>query len=373
MAGVESAVSTNLRFCRICHEEQVLPGGDAAPLANKAEETKQQLLRTWSFILVRGFVQFTRRVHCGALRLLLKLVRQLRRLRRKLGFGATCGEVEAKDELRPYEKEALDDVRGTVENSPQVDMESLSDPKTLIAPCRCTGTLKYVHQGCLRKWLRRQPDPNCWRCEICGLRYASQVQFRPAYEFLFQWPLRRDKSAGSDFDDAAEDDWFVASSDWDAPSLQASANNADWEYLAANQENQTPSFMVWILRGWQALTQAQRQDPAIASRWLHWLHIIYIGLFSRHIFRQGQELAHLVKQTAALEPLSRALYRGSHAVRSVVEANALVALRTALIAHYLIFLAVDVRFLYRQFKLWRSATARILILNYTESEAPSRG
>jgi hypothetical protein len=247
----------------------------------------------------------------------------------------------------------------------------LSDPKTLIAPCRCSGTLKYVHQGCLRKWLRRQPDPSCWHCEICGHFYSSEVHFRPAYEFLFRWPLGQDKAAWGDLDDMSDESWLVSFSDWEDPSSHVLALNSDWGVPAEASQDRTPSFVAWLLRGWQSMTNGQRRDSAVASRWLHWLHILYIGLFTRHIFRQAKELTRLVKQTANLEPLPRALCRGGHAVRTIVEANALVALRTALIAHYLIFLAVDVRFLYRQFKLWRAATARILILNCEERETTS--
>lgn len=34
----------------------------------------------------------------------------------------------------------------------QMGLESPSNP--LIEPCRCTGSLQYVHQDCIKKWLR---------------------------------------------------------------------------------------------------------------------------------------------------------------------------------------------------------------------------
>ncbi|KHN72765.1 E3 ubiquitin-protein ligase MARCH4 [Toxocara canis] len=43
----------------------------------------------------------------------------------------------------------------------------------LVAPCRCSGTMQYVHIGCLVHWLeisakKMYPQP---RCELCGYHY----------------------------------------------------------------------------------------------------------------------------------------------------------------------------------------------------------
>lgn len=47
----------------------------------------------------------------------------------------------------------------------------------LLRPCRCKGTSKYVHEGCLQAW--RHADPsygtrNYWQCPTCGFRYQLQ-------------------------------------------------------------------------------------------------------------------------------------------------------------------------------------------------------
>ncbi|KAF6001316.1 hypothetical protein F1559_003053 [Cyanidiococcus yangmingshanensis] len=371
MDGTVYVTRRNVRFCRICHEEQPAPASDAEQLPVFRGVGAPFRSNNWGIAFFRGIILFVKHAHGGFLRLILGLVRRLKLLRKRVWRVSRESDADAKDTTRRCIDEGSDTtLRQETGQASNAD-ELLGDPKTLIAPCRCSGTLKYVHQGCLRKWLRRQPDPNCWHCEICGHFYASQVQFRPAYEFLFRWPLHRDKAAGNEIDDTADEDWLMAFSDWSDPSLQVSMLNREWDAPAEASERRAPSFIAWLLRGWQTMIHGQRQDPVVASRWLHWLHIIYIGLFARHVFRQAQELAHLLKQTTTMDPLPRALYRGGHAVRTVVEANALVALRTALIAHYLIFLAVDVRFLYCQFKLWRSATARILILNYDGRDTAS--
>ncbi len=51
------------------------------------------------------------------------------------------------------------------------------DSGRLLRPCKCKGTSKYVHEGCLRKW--RYADPgfakrNYWQCPTCGFRYRLE-------------------------------------------------------------------------------------------------------------------------------------------------------------------------------------------------------
>ncbi|KAL9100636.1 MAG: hypothetical protein Q9163_004006 [Psora crenata] len=59
--------------------------------------------------------------------------------------------------------------------TPQVIYES-SDPEAgrLLRPCKCKGSSKYVHEGCLQAW--RHADPgygkrNYWQCPTCGFKY----------------------------------------------------------------------------------------------------------------------------------------------------------------------------------------------------------
>lgn len=61
------------------------------------------------------------------------------------------------------------------QGSPSVTYES-SDPELgrLLRPCKCKGSSKYVHEGCLQQW--RHADPsygrrNFWECPTCGFQY----------------------------------------------------------------------------------------------------------------------------------------------------------------------------------------------------------
>ena len=42
--------------------------------------------------------------------------------------------------------------------------------KSLIAPCLCKGSIKYVHNECLNKW-RYQNKNNLSQCDMCKFRF----------------------------------------------------------------------------------------------------------------------------------------------------------------------------------------------------------
>ncbi|KAK3345059.1 hypothetical protein B0H65DRAFT_426335 [Neurospora tetraspora] len=46
----------------------------------------------------------------------------------------------------------------------------------LISPCRCKGTQKYVHEGCLQQWRQASPlsDRNFWQCPTCKFEYRLE-------------------------------------------------------------------------------------------------------------------------------------------------------------------------------------------------------
>jgi len=46
----------------------------------------------------------------------------------------------------------------------------------LISPCRCKGTLKYVHQSCLQQWIK---SSDCKHCELCGYHFAMNTKLKP--------------------------------------------------------------------------------------------------------------------------------------------------------------------------------------------------
>jgi len=46
----------------------------------------------------------------------------------------------------------------------------------LIAPCKCKGTLKHVHQSCLQQWIK---SSDCKHCELCGFHFAMNTKLKP--------------------------------------------------------------------------------------------------------------------------------------------------------------------------------------------------
>ncbi|AEO71721.1 uncharacterized protein THITE_2058495 [Thermothielavioides terrestris NRRL 8126] len=46
----------------------------------------------------------------------------------------------------------------------------------LLSPCKCKGSQKYVHEGCLRAWRNAAPlsDRNYWRCPTCQFEYRLE-------------------------------------------------------------------------------------------------------------------------------------------------------------------------------------------------------
>lgn len=63
--------------------------------------------------------------------------------------------------------------------APRVRVRYVSeDPELgrLISPCKCKGSQKYVHEGCLRAWRQAQPfaDRNYWSCPTCKFKYRLQ-------------------------------------------------------------------------------------------------------------------------------------------------------------------------------------------------------
>ncbi|KAI0885307.1 uncharacterized protein GGS22DRAFT_142111 [Annulohypoxylon maeteangense] len=46
------------------------------------------------------------------------------------------------------------------------------DGDRLINPCRCKGSVKYVHEGCLKLWMNE--NPNAWKCGRCHYQYRME-------------------------------------------------------------------------------------------------------------------------------------------------------------------------------------------------------
>lgn len=69
-------------------------------------------------------------------------------------------------------------IPGILRPSPTVTYDS-EDPNSgrLLRPCKCKGSSKYVHEGCLQHWRHADSsygERNYWKCPTCGFRYRLQ-------------------------------------------------------------------------------------------------------------------------------------------------------------------------------------------------------
>lgn len=61
---------------------------------------------------------------------------------------------------------------GIFQGAPNVTYES--EEGRLIRPCKCKGSSKYVHEGCLQAWRysdRSMGRRTYWQCPTCGFQY----------------------------------------------------------------------------------------------------------------------------------------------------------------------------------------------------------
>ena len=65
----------------------------------------------------------------------------------------------------------------SLQGRPSVSYVS-EDPESgrLLRPCKCKGSSKYVHEGCLQQWRHADPNSkrNYWQCPTCGFRYRLE-------------------------------------------------------------------------------------------------------------------------------------------------------------------------------------------------------
>ena len=82
------------------------------------------------------------------------------------------------DVINPTFHPPSENIPGLFQAAPFVTYDS-PDPEAgrLLRPCKCKGSSKYVHEGCLQAW--RHADPgygkrNYWQCPTCGFRYRLE-------------------------------------------------------------------------------------------------------------------------------------------------------------------------------------------------------
>lgn len=80
--------------------------------------------------------------------------------------------------VMPTYHQPSETIADMLQTNPTVTYDS-EDPASgrLLRPCKCKGSSRYVHEGCLQHW--RHADPgygkrNYWQCPTCGFRYRLQ-------------------------------------------------------------------------------------------------------------------------------------------------------------------------------------------------------
>lgn len=58
----------------------------------------------------------------------------------------------------------------------RVCFEAESDSHKLISPCKCSGSMKYIHEECLKIWLLSQDkDLNISECDVCKAKFIMKI------------------------------------------------------------------------------------------------------------------------------------------------------------------------------------------------------
>lgn len=68
-----------------------------------------------------------------------------------------------------------------------------SEPETLIAPCSCAGTQRWIHRGCLDEWRAQERLPRAFtHCPTCKFEYQTELHDAPSQSCLFRCYVLRD-------------------------------------------------------------------------------------------------------------------------------------------------------------------------------------
>ncbi|KAH6948590.1 hypothetical protein HPB50_025186 [Hyalomma asiaticum] len=62
------------------------------------------------------------------------------------------------------------------------------EEEPLVSPCKCSGTIRFVHVSCIEKWLNQR---NLDICDLCGERFQMAAQPSAVMQF-FHWISQRE-------------------------------------------------------------------------------------------------------------------------------------------------------------------------------------
>ncbi|GAB4813581.1 hypothetical protein N2152v2_000627 [Parachlorella kessleri] len=72
----------------------------------------------------------------------------------------------------PAEVDSSDELKQPVQDAECRICLSFDAPDNMVAPCKCTGSVRYAHLSCLLRWSRERVST---QCEICGATYGAEV------------------------------------------------------------------------------------------------------------------------------------------------------------------------------------------------------
>lgn len=108
----------------------------------------------------------------------------------------------------------------------------------LVAPCDCSGSMRYVHARCLRTWRMQGGWRTAIECPVCRTAYRDHVgQWERALRPLLLCPVASVAGAGAALL------WLMA------PGLHRHAGGAAWMYAAAPLQHRLDLWRPWEDRG----------------------------------------------------------------------------------------------------------------------------
>ncbi|KAM7142969.1 E3 ubiquitin-protein ligase MARCHF1 isoform 2-T2 [Molossus nigricans] len=120
---------------------------------------------------------------------LLHSLRQNEMIKKRFSATDSSNEILAGTEGRKYMADAGFQVNNYVQKPPATYRDGSNNMKVcrichcegdeespLITPCRCTGTLRFVHQSCLHQWIKSS-DTRC--CELCKYDFIMETKLKP--------------------------------------------------------------------------------------------------------------------------------------------------------------------------------------------------
>lgn len=92
------------------------------------------------------------------------------------------------DYIYTYELNPVEEVKDRVNDKEEVRDDKMcricydETDEPLIAPCKCSGSIKWVHESCLKKWIE---SSNKEICPQCNVEYKKKTTYKyPSLQFM---------------------------------------------------------------------------------------------------------------------------------------------------------------------------------------------